>query len=350
MKKKTIADINLAGKKVIHHCDFNIKLKENENNELVPVSDIRLKAFFPSIFHLLEKKSKIIFISWLERPGGKVVKKLRTAPIAKRLSKLMNKQVYPLDDCIGPKVKKFINQMKPGEMVMLENTRFYPGEENDDDAFAKQLASNGDLMIQDALGHCHRIHASTTGIPRHLPSVAGPCLEQEIKIFDCLKKAPEKPFILIIGGTKVSTKIKAVKKLITRADYVLTNGIWGNALKQAKKVIIPSDLVIIDDNVCDIGPKTIKKYLTIIKKAKTIFWNGPLGQYENQLSLNGTLQVAQAVSENKGTTIVVGGDTAAAAEKFDLLFKYTHVSIAGGASLEYLSGQTLPGLEALDDK
>lgn len=350
MNKKTVRDIKIEGKKVIHHCDFNIKLQEDEAGRLAPVSDIRLKAYFPSIFYLLEKNCKIIFISWLERPGGKVVKKLSLAPIAARLSRLINKQVSFVDDCVGPKVKKSISQMQPGQMVMLENTRFHQGEEADNDSFARQLASNGDLMVQDAFGHCHRIHASVTGIPRHLPAVAGLYLTEEIKIFDQLTKKPEPPFVLIVGGAKVANKLPAVKKLMSQADYILTNGFWGQVLRVGEKIITPIDLIKTDHQIWDIGPKTIKRYLPIIRQAKTIFWSGPLGQYEDERFSRGTRQIAQAISENQGTTILAGGDTAAAAEKFDLVFKYTHVSIAGGATLEYLAGNQLPGLEALDNK
>lgn len=409
MKKKTIRDIDVVGKRVIHHCDFNIKLIENEKGELVPISDVRLKAFFPSIFFLLEKNCKIIFISYLERPGGKVVEHLRTTPIAKRLSQLINKQVHALNDCIGPRVKRFIAKMEPGEMVMLENTRFYPGEESDDDDFAKKLASNGDLMVEDAFGHCHRVHASTTGISRHLPSVAGFYLEKEIEIFDRLIKNPQRPLVLIVGGTKVFEKIKAIKNLIGKADFILIGGAVGSNFLKAKgvkidssflgesfvgkdkgekkdcvglayellrrfssKIILPEDLVFVDNidhpqkekivNLAegekfpsgwgnlDIGPKTIEKFLKIIKEAKTIFWSGPLGRYEDERFLKGSLKVAQAMSEDKKTTILAGGDTASVAEKYDLIFKYSHVSIAGGAALEYLAGKKLPGIEALLDK
>lgn len=347
MNKKTVRDIKIEGKKVIHHCDFNIKLQEDEAGKLAPISDMRLKAYFPSIFYLLEKNCKIIFISWLERPGGKVVKKLSLAPVAARLSRLINKQVYFLDDCVGPKVKKFISQMKPGQMVMLENTRFHQGEETDQDSFSRQLAANGDLMIQDALGHCHRIHASVTGIPRHLTSVIGPYLEKEINILDSLDKKSQSPLVLVIGGVKVADKMPAMKKLIPQTDYVLTNDFWAKVLKPSRKIIMPVDAITANGQNLDIGPKTIKKYLPVIKKAKTIFWSGPLGQYEDEQFANGTRQIAQAISENQRTTILAGGDTAAAAEKFDLVFKYTHVSIAGGATLEYLAGNQLPGLEAL---
>ena len=409
MQKRTIRDIDVAGKKVIHHCDFNIKLEENEKGELVPISDIRLKVYFPSIFYLLEKKCKIIFISYLERPGGKVVENLRMAPVAKRLSCLINKQVYALDELIGLKVERFIAKMKPGEMVMLENTRFYPGEETDDDKFAQKLASNGDLMVEDAFGHCHRVHASTTGIPRYIPSVAGFYLEKETEIFDQLMKKPKRPLVLIVGGTKVFDKIKAIKNLVKKSDFILVGGAVANNFLKAKgvdtassfmgepfvdkakgkktdcldlafdllekfsaKIILPDDLVagdslenpkqkkIIDLTkkeklpskwaFLDIGPKTIKKYLKIIKEGQTIFWDGPMGKYEDERFMYGTLKIAEAISENKKTTILAGGDTAAIAEKYDLIFKYSHVSIAGGAALEYLAGEKLPGLEALLDK
>jgi len=407
MSKKTIRDVNVKGKTVILHCDFNIKLKRNEHNQLVPVSDVRLKAYFPSIFYLLNHGAKIVFISYLERPGGKVVKDLRMGPIAKRLSQLINKEVYYLKDCIGPKVRKFIKKMKNGEMVLLENTRFYPGEEADEDQFAKELAKNGDLMVEDAFGHCHRIHASTTGIPRHILSVAGFYLEGEIKNFNKLLKTPIRPLTLIVGGTKTFDKIKAVKNLIKKTDYVLIGGAVANNFLKAKgvfvgssfmeepyvdkakglkfnlvdiakqlmkkypkKVIIPTDLIAADHlkkpkkrkvvswkerilpnwAFLDIGPKTIKKYLTIIKKSKTIFWDGPMGKYENNHFRNGTLKLAEAIAENDNTTILAGGDTAALAENFGLIFRYSHVSIAGGAALEYLKGKQLPGIEALKDK
>ncbi|MDZ7586520.1 MAG: phosphoglycerate kinase, partial [Patescibacteria group bacterium] len=228
MNKKTLRDINLQGKRVILHCDFNIKLKANSQGELVPISDVRLKAYFPSIFYLLERQAKIMFISYLERPGGKVVEELRMGPVAKRLSQLINREVKYLPELIGPKVKSFVDQMKSGEMVMLENTRFYPGEEADDDKFAKQMAANADLMVEDAFGHCHRVHASTTGIPRHIPSVAGLYLEGEMQMFDKLMKNPEKPTVLIIGGTKTYDKIMAIKKLINKTDQVLIGGAAAN--------------------------------------------------------------------------------------------------------------------------
>jgi phosphoglycerate kinase len=221
---------------VIHHCDFNIKLVKDSENKTVPVSNVRLKAYFPSIFYLLEKECKIVFISYLERPGGKVVESLRLAPIAKRLSQLINREVKPFPESIGPKVRKFIDQMKPGEMVMLENTRFYPGEEADNDQFAKELAANGDLMVQDAFGHCHRIHGSVTGIPRHIPSVAGLYLEGEMETFDQLMKNPQWPLVLMVGGTKTYDKIKAIANLIDKADYVLTGGAVANVFLKAKGV------------------------------------------------------------------------------------------------------------------
>jgi phosphoglycerate kinase len=409
MHKKTIKDINVKNKRVIHHCDFNIKLKKNQHGELVPISDVRLKAYFPSIFYLLNNNAKIIFISWLERPGGKVVESLRTKPIAKRLSKLINRQVDYLPELFGPKVKKYVGKMQPGQMVMLENTRFYPGEEEDDDNFAKQIAQNGDLMVQDAFGHCHRIHASTTGIPRHIPSVAGFYLEGEIKTFDRLMKSPKRPLVLIVGGTKTYDKIKAVKHLIDKTDYVLLGGavahnflkakgvdigpsfleepyvdkakkekfdlveLAGNLLKKyPKKIFIPTDLIASNSlqkpeeketiNLAkgeklpkgwvylDIGPKTIKKYCNLIGQANTVFWDGPMGKYENPRFRDGTLAVANAMAQNHKTTILAGGDTAGLAEDFGLIFRYSHVSIAGGAALQYLSGKKLPGIEALEDK
>lgn len=409
MNKKTIRDIKVAGKRVLHHCDFNIKLKKNSQGELVPISDVRLKAYFPSIFHLINNQAKIIFISYLERPGGKIVEELRTAPVAKRLSQLINRRVYSLPELIGPKVKKFIEQMKPGEMVMLENTRFYPGEEADDDKFAKALASNADLMVEDAFGHVHRVHASTTGIPRHIPSVAGLYLEAEMKAFDKLMRNPQRPLALVVGGTKTFDKIMAIKKLINKTDYVLIGGAVANNFLKAQgleigssfldepyvdkakgekidlidlsssllkqypnKIILPGDFIAADSlkepekhklidleqkqkipkswAFLDIGPKTVNHYLKILKKAKTIFWDGPMGKYEDKRFRNSTLRIAEEIAEDNKTTILAGGDTAALAEDFGLIFRYSHVSIAGGAALEYLAGKKLPGIEALLDK
>lgn len=409
MKKKTLQDINVKNKRVIHHCDFNIKLKKNEKGELVPISDVRLKAYFPSIFYLLNKQAKIIFISYLERPGGKVVESLRMAPVAKRLSRIINRQVDYLPELTGKKVRSFIKQMKPGQMVMLENTRFYPGEEADDDQFAKRMALNGDLMVQDAFGHVHRVHASTTGIPRHIPSVAGFYLEAEIKTYDKLMKNPKKPLVLIVGGTKAFDKVKAIKNLINKADYILIGGAVANNFLKAKniniedscleepyvdkakgekfdlvtivkdliekypnKIMIPFDFIAADNinnpkktktinfekkqklpknwALLDIGPGTIKKYLKLLKDAETVFWDGPMGKYEDPRFRKGTLAIAEAVAKNHETTILAGGDTAAIAEDFGLIFRYSHVSIAGGATLEYLSGKKLPGIEALLDK
>ncbi|MEA3355717.1 MAG: phosphoglycerate kinase [Patescibacteria group bacterium] len=407
--KKTLRDIDLAGKKVIHHCDFNIKLKKNECGEMSPISDVRIKAYFPSIFYLLEKKCKIIFISYLERPGGKVVKKLSLAPIAKRLSHLINREVKHLPDLVGPKVRDYISKMNSGEMVMLENTRFYPGEEADDNDFAKELAKNGDVMVMDGFGHTHRIHASVTGIPRHIPAVAGMYLESEMQVFDKLKANPKRPLVLIVGGTKVYDKIKAIRHLINKADYVLIGGAVANNFLKAKgveigesfleepfvdkakkvkigpveeakklmneygdKIVIPEDLIagnkvknpnkrklidlengdiISEDWVyLDIGPKTIDKFLSIIKKAKTVFWDGPMGKYENTRFRGGTLKIAEAIAQYPEVSILAGGDTAALAENFGLIFRYSHVSIAGGATLQYIADRAMPGIDALLDK
>lgn len=383
MNKKTIRDIDVSGKRVLLHCDFNIKLRR-QNGELVPVSDIRLKTHFPSIFFLLEKRAKIIFISYLERPGGKVVESLRLAPVAKRLSFLINRQIQALPDCIGPKVRSFIDKMEPAEMVMLENTRFHPGEEEDSDRFARELARNGDLMVQDAFGHSHRVHASTTGIARHIPAVAGFYLEGEVEMFDKLMKSPKKPLVLLIGGTKAYDKIRAVENLNSVADRVLVGGAVANNFLKAKglevgssfldepyvdkakkqkvdivklagellerypeKIILPQDFVKKKGAILDIGPRTIKQYCRIIKSAKTIFWDGPMGKYEEARFRRGTLKIAEAVARNPNTTILAGGDTAALAENFGFMFRYTYVSIAGGAALEYLAGKKLPGIEAL---
>jgi phosphoglycerate kinase len=409
IKKKTLRDVNLKGKRVIHHCDFNIKLSRNGLGETVPVSEVRIKAYFPSIFYLLDQKCKIIFISWLERPGGKRVKELSLAPVAKRLSQLINREVKHLPDLVGPKVRKFIDQMKPGEMVMLENTRFYPGEMADDDKFAKEIARNGDVKVMDAFGHAHRVHASVTGIPRHIPAVAGMYLEGEMETFNKLKRNPQRPLVLMVGGTKVYDKIKAIRNLIKKADYVLIGGAVASNFLKAKgleveksfleepfvdkakgmqvdpveearklmekypeKVIVPDDYIAGDQvkkpkrkkmvdlkagkklpkgwAYLDIGPRTIKKYVRIIRQAGTVFWDGPMGKYEDARFREGTLKIAAATAENDKTTILAGGDTAALAENFGFFFRYSHVSVAGGATLQYLANRPMPGIDALLDK
>lgn len=407
--KKTLRDIDLTGKRVIHHCDFNIKLKQNGVGETVPVSDVRIKAYFPSIFYLIEKKCKIIFISYLERPGGKVVKELSLAPVAQRMSELINREVKHLPELVGSRVQKFISEMKPGEMVMLENTRFYPGEEADDDKFAKAIADNADLMVMDGFGHAHRVHASVTGIPRHIPSVAGLYMEGEMKVFDKLKANPQRPLMLIVGGTKVYDKIKAIKHLINKADKVLVGGAVANNFLKAKgieieksfleepfvdkakktkidpveeckklleeypdKIVVPDDFVAGDDvkepkkrklvdlekdeklpegwAYLDIGSRSKDKFIKIIKESKTVFWDGPIGKYEDSRFREGTLRVAEAVAEYPEVSILAGGDTAALAENFGLIFRYSHVSVAGGATLQYIADRPMPGIEALLDK
>jgi phosphoglycerate kinase len=409
IKKKTLRDVNLRGKRVIHHCDFNIKLKQNGVGETVPVSEVRIKAYFPSIFYLLDQKCKIIFISYLERPGGKRVKELSLAPVAKRLSQLINREVKHLPDLVGPKVRKFIKQMKPGEMVMLENTRFYPGEEADDDKLAKEMARNGDIKVMDAFGHAHRIHASVTGIPRHIPAVAGMYLEGEMETFNKLKRNPQRPLVLIVGGTKVYDKIKAIGHLIKKADYVLTGGAVANNFLVAKgervegsfleepfvdkakgmqidpveeakrlmekypeKILVPDDYVAGDEvkdpkrkklvdlkkggklpkgwAYLDIGPRTIKRYGRIIRKAGTVFWDGPMGKYEDPRFRTGTLKIAGAIAEDGKTSILAGGDTAALAENFGFIFRYSHVSVAGGATLQYIADRPMPGIDVLQNK
>jgi phosphoglycerate kinase len=350
-----------------------------------------------------------VFISWLERPGGKVVESLRIKPVADRLSRLINREVKYLPELVGPKVRSFIKKMKPGEMVMLENTRFYPGEEADDDSFAKELARNGDLMVMDAFGHAHRVHASVTGIPRHIPAVAGFYTMGEIETFDKLNKSPKHPLTLILGGTKTYDKVKAARHLINKADHILIGGAVANnflqgagieigksfldeayvdkakgkkisPVDQAKellkthkdKLVMPFDMVAADSlknpkevktieldkgelipgdwMFLDIGPRTTDKFVKIIKNSKTIFWDGPMGVYEDTRFRRGTRKVAETVAENDKTTILAGGDTAAVAEDFGLIFRYSHVSIAGGAALQYLAGRPMPGLDVLKSK
>lgn len=394
MPKKTISDVDLKGKKVLMRVDFNVPLDDNLNI----TDDIRMRAAVPTIKYAIDKGAKVILMSHLGRPEGQVNEKMRLQPCAVRLEKLLGKKVTVLKECIGEDVKKTVAAMKPGDVILLENLRFHAEEEKNDATFAKELAFLGDVFVNDAFGTSHRAHASTEGVTHYLPSVAGFLLEKEMQYLGSTVDNPKRPFVAILGGAKVKDKIKVIDNLLNKVDALLIGGgmaytflkakgktIGSSKLdkdgyetakaaldKAAKKkipILLPIDHVVgdkFDANAnaksvgedipdgwmgLDIGPKTIKLFEDKLKTAKTIVWNGPLGVFEMDKFAKGTEDVAKFIAGLKGvTSIIGGGDTAAAMLKFKVAGSMTHISTGGGASLEYLEGRGLPGIDALNDK
>jgi len=383
----------LNNKKVLVRVDFNVPLDEN----LQVSDDTRINAVLDTIKHLLSLNCTIILMSHLGRPKGKVVEKLRLDPVGKSLEKKIAKRVIKLDDCIGKEVENVIIESKQGDIILLENLRFHSEEEENDSNFAKQLASLADIYVNDAFGTVHRAHASTAGVTEYLTPLAGLLIEKEIKALDKLLTNPEEPFVSIVGGAKISDKIEVLENLLRICDVLLIGGgmaytflaaqgyevgksllekdyieyvknLIKNAEKEKKKIIVPIDVVVadelrensvsyntsvarIDKNMMgtDIGEKTIDLFNREINEAKTIFWNGPLGVFEIEKFSKGTYQVARKIASlgNKAFTVIGGGDSIAAINKIGLAKAISHISTGGGASLEFLAGKKLPGLEAL---
>lgn len=385
----TLNDLDVKGKRVLVRVDFNVPL-DKKTNEIM--DDKRIRESLPTIKFLIERNARVILCSHLGRPDGKVVDSLRMDKIAHRLQQLLNKKIKKLNDCIGSYVKEEVNVMKDGDVIVLENLRFHPEEEANDSNFSKQLADLAELYINDAFGTCHRAHASTYGITKYLKSAAGFLVEKELRIMGKAIEAPDKPFIGILGGVKISDKIKVIQNLLTKVDKLLIGGAMvftffkaqgknvgaskveeekielAKKLLQNKKVVLPADVVIadkfdananskvVDVNKIpndwmglDIGPETIKNYKEILKNAKTVIWSGPLGVFEFDKFANGTKEIAEFLTTLKAVTIVGGGDSAAAVEKFGYANKLTHVSTGGGASLEFFEGKKLPGIGALEE-
>ena len=383
----TIKDFNYKDKRVLVRVDFNVPIDKKGNI----TDDKRIRAALPTINYLLKSNAMVILMSHLGRPEGETVENLKMDKIAKRLEKLLKKKVYKLDDCIGQDAEDFVDKMVDREIVLLENLRFYSEEEANDPDFANSLADLADIYINDAFGTCHRAHASVEGITKYIPSAAGFLLQKEIEIMGNALKSPKKPFIAVMGGAKVSDKINVITNLLKKVDKLLIGGammftflkakgietgkslVENNKLSLAKKllknkkIILPVDTVIADkidkkaksktvkiNNIpkdmigVDIGPETIKNYKDLIKKAKTIIWNGSLGVNEISKFAKGTNETAKALAKSKAVTIIGGGDTAAAVDKLKLEKKMTHVSTGGGASLEFLEGNKLPAIAALE--
>ena len=393
--KKTIKDFDLRGKRVLIRADFNVPL----DKDLKITDDNRIQATLPTIQYALDHGAKVILMSHLGRPDGKRVSSMSLSPVAKRLSELLHTEVIQASDCIGPTVQKELSRFDDGcRVALLENLRFYGEEEKNDALFAKALAENGDIYINDAFGSSHRAHASIEGITKYLPSGAGFLLEKEIEYLGQAVQNPKKPFVAILGGSKVSDKIGVVENLISKVDKILIGGAMaytflkvqgvniGNSryekekldlaksiLEKAKQhqveILLPVDHVVVQkvDAAAqtriegpaipdgwlgvDIGPKTVELFSKVLDSAKTVVWNGPMGIFEMELFSKGSLGIAQKLAGLKNaTTIIGGGDTAACVIGFGLDKKMSHISTGGGASLEYLEGKTLPGIAALQDK
>ena len=394
MNKKTVKDIDLKGKKVFVRCDFNVPMDENQNI----TDNTRIKAALPTIKYLLEQNCKIILASHLGRPKGEVKPEYSLKPVAKELSKLLGKEVIMANDVIGEDATTKAENLKEGEILLLENVRFHKEETDNDPEFAKKLASMAEIFVNDAFGTAHRAHASTTGIADYIPGVSGFLIEKELKFLGNAVNNPERPFVAILGGAKVSDKIGVIDSLLEKVDTLMIGGGMaytffkaqgynvGNslcevektglaleAMEKAKskgvKLLLPIDTKIgkefkpdtesktvawteIPDEWegFDIGEKTIEMFKNELKNAKTVIWNGPLGLFEFDQFAIGTNEIAKTLAELDATTIIGGGDSAAAVEKAGLADKMTHISTGGGASLEFLEGKKLPGIECLQDK
>lgn len=394
INKKNIGDIDLQGKKVIMRVDFNVPI----DNEGRITDDTRINAALPSIKYVLERNTKLILMSHLGRPKGQVWERLRLAPVGKRLSELLGKEVILCKDCVSEETGKIISGMQTGDIALLENLRFHKEEEANDPEFAKGLAGYADIYVNDAFGTAHRAHASTQGITKYLPAFAGFLMEKEVNFLGKLLYQPEHPYIAIIGGAKVSTKIGVLQRLIEKVNVLIIGGGMsytflkakgfdvGNSLVETDKVSLAFDLInkaeengiklllpldhIIADKVdegaksrtvdtnaipsqmigVDIGPKSIRAFKKEIKHGKTILWNGPMGVFEIDRFSKGTNQIAKALASSSGKTVIGGGDSVAAVNRAGLADKMTHVSTGGGASLEFLEGKELPGVEALTDR
>jgi phosphoglycerate kinase len=388
--KKTIADIDPKGKRVLVRVDFNVPIENG-----VIQDDTRITAALPTIESLLTRGAAVILCSHLGRPKDAPDPKYSMKPVAEHLSTLVKAKVHFVEECVGSRAEAAAKGVKPGEILVLENTRFYPGETKNDAEMSKALAKLADIYVNDAFGSAHRAHASTEGVAHHLPAVAGLLMEKEIRYLGQVLAEPKRPFIAILGGAKVSDKIEVIRNLLTKADHVLIGGGMANtffkaqglemadslveadAVDTAKKLLedgkgklhLPLDFVIADAfderaeqktmlvadvpvgwRVLDIGPKTIETFAGLVATAGTVVWNGPMGVFEMTPFAKGTFALAKAVADSKAESIVGGGDSAAALQESGLAGKITHISTGGGASLEMLEGKLLPGLAALQDK
>jgi phosphoglycerate kinase len=395
MNKMTVRDIDVTGKRVLVRVDFNVPIDARTG---AITDDSRIRASLPTIKYLIERKAKVILMSHLGRPKGKIVEEMRLTPVAKRLSQILGQPVGVAVDCIGPEVEKSVKALKVGDVLLLENLRFHPEEEAGSEDFARALARLGDVFVNDAFGTSHRAHASISGIAHYLPAVAGFLLEKEINTLGGLMENPVHPFTSIFGGAKVSDKVALLKNIMGKVDCLLIGGGMAATFLKAKsyevgrslvevdaldtaaelikeaarsgtRLILPVDVVVADEidrdavgkvvpvdaippdkMIADIGPKTIENFRRELKKSRTVFWNGPVGVEEIPQFARGTQALAKLLPELKATTVVGGGSTAEVIEALGLADKVTFVSTGGGASLEFLGGEELPGVVALRDK
>lgn len=392
MRKKSVRDVSVGAKKVLVRVDFNVPM---ENGKIT--DDTRIVKSLPTIQYLTQNGAKVILLTHLGRPKGKPAPEFSTEPVARYLSKLTGQEVLFAPDCGGEESQRLINGMKAGQIILLENTRFYPGEEKNDAQMSQNLAKLADLYVNDAFGAAHRAHASTEGVAHYLPAVAGLLMEREIEVLSEVVTRPKKPFVAVLGGAKVSDKLPVIKNLLPKVDALLVGGGMANTLLKAQGfdmakslvendvleearallkqtgsgegIMLPQDVVIAQElkedapaktvavdsipagwMALDIGSETVEAYQNIIAQAATILWNGPLGVYEIEQFAQGTNRIAQAAAHSAAKTVIGGGDVVAAVEKAGLSEKIYHISTGGGASLEFLEGRTLPGLAALQDK
>ena len=390
MNKKTVKDIDLNGKRVLMRVDFNVPMQDDRVTD-----DKRIRASLPTIKYILDQGTSLILMSHLGRPKSAADSQFSLSPAAEVLSSLLGIPVKMAPDCVGAEVETMVKELKPGEVLMLENTRFHPEEEKNDLEFAKQMSVLGEVYVNDAFGSAHRAHASTEGVARFLPAVSGFLMEQELEYLGRAVANPEHPYVAILGGAKISDKIDVVETLLSKADKLIIGGGMANTFlaasglnmqdslveessietaksimeKSGDKLILPLDAVIADEfaaeantqvvdvdkipagwRMMDVGPKTLELYQHALDGAKLIVWNGPVGVFEMPKFAEGTFALAKMLAESGATTIIGGGDSASAVKKAGLAKQMTHVSTGGGASLEFLEGKELPGVAALMDK
>ncbi len=390
MNKKTVKDIDLHGKRVLMRVDFNVPMDKG-----VVTDDKRIKAALPTIKYVLEQGASLLLMSHLGRPKGGPDPEFSLKPAAEVLGTHLGKQVQMAPDCVGPEVEKLAKALQPGDVVMLENTRFHPSEEKNDLELARQMAALADIYVNDAFGSAHRAHSSTEGVARFLPAVAGFLMEQELEYLGRAISNPERPYIAILGGAKISDKILVVETLLSKCDKLIIGGGMANTFlaaqgcnmqdslveagslntakaiveKSGDRLVLPVDAVIADKfdaeanvqvvdvekipagwRMLDIGPKTIQLFGDLLKSAKLVVWNGPMGVFEMPKFAEGTFAIAKLLATSGATTVIGGGDSASAVKKAGVAKQMTHVSTGGGASLEFLEGKELPGVAALLSK